>query len=174
VGLSLAPLGDWFFVHLTEATPQRWARLAMYGLLIFGLFSVTWDVRNRMKAVDYRPEAGMWAEIGEQFDDRARIVALTQDYGSRLEYWGWQGSVHWPHLGDVGYTNIRSGVFSFDELFNRYVSKMSYFLVTDLEEFDRQPQLKERLFNFYPVAAEGDGYLIFDLKNPIQQGANGS
>jgi hypothetical protein len=51
---------------------------------------------------------------------------------------------------------------------------MSYFLVTDFEEFNRQPQLKERLFTFYPVYAEGDGYLIFDLKHPIQQDANGS
>ena len=72
------------------------------------------------------------------------------------------------------YANIRGGVFSFDDLFNRYSSKMSYFLVTDFEEFNQQPELKERLFSSYPVSAEGDGYLIFDLKNPIQQDANGS
>jgi hypothetical protein len=51
---------------------------------------------------------------------------------------------------------------------------MSYFLVTDFEEFDRQPDLQERLFGFYPVLFKGDGYLIFDLKNPIQQDPNGS
>src|SRR5215213_6190061 len=85
VGLSLAPLGDWFFERLTEATSQRWARLAVYIILIFGLFSALWDTRNQMKAVDYRPQAVMWAEIGEHFDDKARVVALTQDYGSRLE-----------------------------------------------------------------------------------------
>lgn len=174
VGLSLAPLGDWLFARLTESTTQRWARAAVYVILIFGLFSVVWDTRNQMKAVDYRPQAAMWAEIGEYFDDKARIVALTQDYGSRLEYWGWQGSVNWPHGGDAGFVNLRGGVFSFDDLFNRYSSKMSYFLVTDFEEFNRQPQLKERLFSFYPVSSEGDGYLIFDLKNPMQQGGNGS
>jgi hypothetical protein len=174
VGLSLAPLGDWFFARLTEATPQRWTRVAVYVILVFGLFSVAWDVRNRMKAVDYRPDAAMWVEIGEQFDENARIIALTQNYGSRLEYWGWQGSVNWPYVGDGGFTNVRGGASSFDERFNRYSSKMSYFLVTDFEEFDRQPELKERLFSFYPVSSEGDGYLIFDLKNPIQQDANGS
>ena len=51
---------------------------------------------------------------------------------------------------------------------------MSYFLVTDFDEFNRQPELKERLFSLYPVSAEGDGYLIFDLKNPVQQDTNGS
>ena len=41
----------------------------MYLILIYGLFSVIWDVRNQMKAVDYRPEAAMWEQIGEQFDE---------------------------------------------------------------------------------------------------------
>ena len=116
----------------------------------------------------------MWEEVGEKFEEEARIVALTQDYGSRLEYWGWRESANWPYLGDAGFVNIRGGTFTFDDLFNRYASKMSYFLVTDFEEFERQPELQNRLFSFYPVSAEGDGYLIFDLKNPIQQDANGS
>ena len=174
VGLSLAPLGDWFFARLGEATVQRWTRSAVYLILIFGLFSVVWDVRNQMKTVDYRPEADMWREVGEQFHHSTRVIALTQDYGSRLEYWGWRRFSNWPYSGDTAYANIRGGLFTFDDLFERYSSKMSYFLVTDFEEFNRQPQLKERLFTFYPVYAEGDGYLIFDLKHPIQQDANGS
>jgi hypothetical protein len=167
VGLSLAPLGDWFFARLTGAGLQRGARTAVSLILLYGLFSVVWDVRNQMKAVDYRPEAAMWVEIGAQFDEETRVVALTQDYGSRLEYWGWRRFATWPSLGDAGYADIRAGVSSFDKLFNRYSSKMSYFLVTDFDEFNRQPLLKERLFNLYPVYLEGDGYLVFDLKHPI-------
>jgi hypothetical protein len=174
VGLSLAPLGDWFFARLRESSVQPWARLAVCVALLFGLFSMTWDVRNQLKAVDYRPQAAMWAEVGESLGEDARILALTQDYGSRLEYWGWRESLHWPYLGDAGYANVRSGRMTFDDLFNRYSSKMSHFLVTDFDELDRQPELKERLFSFYPVSAEGEGYLIFDLKNPLPQDANGS
>ena len=174
VAISLATIGDWSFARLTEATSRSWMRSAVYIILIYGLFSVLWDVRNQMKAVDYRPEAAMWAEIGGQFDEEARVIALTQDYGSRLQYWGWRGVSTWPYVGDAGYANIRGGTFSFDDLFNRYSSKMHYFLVTDLDEFQRQPELRDRLFNSYPVYFEGDGYLIFDLKNPTQQGANGS
>jgi hypothetical protein len=174
VGLSLAPLGDRFFAHFAGATDPRWARAAVSGILIFGLFSVTWDVRNQMKAMDYRPEAAMWAEIGERIGERASVIALTQNYGSRLEYWGWRSSDAWPFVGDAGYVNVRGGVLSFDDLFDRRATKMTYFLVTDFEEFDRQPALKERLFGFYPVAFEGDGYLIFDLQNLIQQDAGSS
>ena len=174
VALSLSPIGDWFFAYLTGATVRRWTRGAVSVVLIYGLFSVLWDVRNQMKAVDYRPEAAMWAEIGQQFEPEERVIALTQDYGSRLEYWGWRRFSAWPYVGDAGYANIRGGVFSFDDLFNRYSSKMSYFLVTDFDELERQSQLQERLYRFYPVFVEGDGYLIFDLKNPLPQDANSS
>jgi hypothetical protein len=181
VGLSLAPLGDWLFAHLRDAVPQgtvttqRWMRGAVYLILLYGLFSVLWDVRNQMKAEDYRPEAAMWAEIGAYFEPETRVLALTQDYGSRLQYWGWHTPAsNWPYLGDAAFANIRKGAFTFDDLFARLSSKMKYFLVTDLEEFDRQAELKRRLFDSYPVYAEGDGYLIFDLKNPIQQDADGS
>jgi hypothetical protein len=174
VGLSLAPLGDWFCARLSEAVSQRWMRSAAYVILIYGLFSVIWDVRNQMKAVDYRPQAAMWEQIGEQFEDGTRVIALTQDYGSRLQYWGWRTASTWPYVGDVGYANIRGGVFSFDDLFNQYSSKMRYFLITDFDEFDRQPELKERLVSSYPVSFQGDGYLIFDLKNPTQPDTNGS
>lgn len=174
VGLSLAPLGDWFFTRLRESTVQHWKRISVCGILIFGLFSVVWDVRNQMKAVDYRPDAVMWAEIADHFDKDERVIALTQDYGSRLEYWGWRDSVNWPHTGDAGFVNLRRGTLSFDDLFDRYASKMRYFLITDFEEFERQPQLKERLLTFYLLSSEGDGYLIFDLKNPIQQDASSS
>jgi hypothetical protein len=174
VALSLAPLGDRLFVYLTEATTQRWMRAAVCVILIYGLFSVLWDVRSQMKAVDYRPQAAMWLEIGDHFEGSARIIALTQDYGSRLQYWGWQTVATWPYVGDAGYANIRGGVFTFDDLFERYASKMSYFLVTDFDEFNKQSELKERLSTSYPVYWEGDGFVIFDLKKPLQQGANGS
>ena len=174
VGLSLAPLGEVVFARLTEAASSRWTRAAVYLILFFGLFSVIWDVRNEMKSVDYRPQAARWAEIGAQFEEGARVIALTQDYGAPLEYWGWRRFETWPYTGDAAYANIRGGVFSFDELFERYASRMNFFLVTDFDEFSRQPELRERLFSSYPISREGDDYLIFDLRHPTQQGANGS
>ena len=168
VAVSLAPLGEWFFARLTEATVQRWTRSAAYVILVYGLLSVVWDVRNQMKAIDYRPDAATWTEIGGQFDEDARIVALTQDYGSRLQYWGWRTAAIWPYVGDVNYVDVRGGKFSFEKLFNAYSSKRDYFLVTDFNEFERQSELKERLFASYPVYVQGNDFLIFDLQNPIQ------
>jgi hypothetical protein len=173
VAVSLSPLGDWFFARLAESTIHRYQRGAVYVILLFGLFSVVWDVRNQMKAVDYRPEAAVWAEIGDQLADE-RVVALTQDYGSRLEYWGWKTVATWPYVGDINYADVRGGTFSFDELFDEYASKRDFFLVTDFDELDRQLALKERLFASYSILVQRNGYLIFDLRAPISESHSGS
>jgi hypothetical protein len=34
-------------------------------------------------------------------------------------------------------------------------------------QFEKQPELKKLLSDNFPVYAEGDGYLIFDLRNPL-------
>jgi 4-amino-4-deoxy-L-arabinose transferase-like glycosyltransferase len=168
VAVSLASVGEWFFARLTEATSQRWMRSVSYLILLYGMASVVWDVRNQMKAVDYRPEAALWAEIGNQFVENARIIALTQDYGSRLQYWGWRTAATWPYLGDTNYASMRGGSFSFEGVFNRYSSKRDFFLVTDLEEFERQPELRERLLTTFPIHAQGNDFLIFDLNGHLQ------
>ena len=168
VAVSLAPLGDWFLARLTEATTQRWMRSAAYLILIYGLFSIVWDVRNQMKDVDYRPDAVMWTEIGNRFNEDTRIIALTQDYGSRLQYWGWRTAATWPYVGDIDHVDVRGGGFVFENVFKRYSSQRDFFLVTDLDELERQPELKERLFLSYPIYAQGNNYVIFDLQSALQ------
>ena len=163
VAMSLSPLGGWFFARLTEATVQGWQRTVAYVILMLGLVMVVWNVRNQMKAVDYRPDAAMWAEIGAKADS-LRIVALTQDYDSRLEYWGWQIANTWPSLGEMSHSQLRGGkIDSFDEMFASYTAKRDLFLVTDFDDFKAQTQLREKLAS-YPVFAQGDGYILYRLR----------
>ncbi len=165
VAVSLAPLGGWFFARLTESTVGRSQRSAAYIILILGLFMVVWNVRNQMKAVDYRPDAGMWAEIGELVRG-TRVLALTENYGSRLEYWGWHTPNTWPSLGEMSHSQLRGGTIdSFDEMFEGYTGKRDLFLVTDFDEWKAQKQLHERLSS-YQIYAEGEGYVIYDLRKP--------
>ncbi len=115
-----------------------------------------------MKRVDYRPEAGMWAAIGKIIGDK-NAIGLTQDYGSRLAYWGWKNPTSWPTSGDLIYhADLRGAQNEFEPSFAAVASKKEFFLVTDFDELNRQPLLKEKLSG-YPVFAEGDGYVIFDL-----------
>jgi hypothetical protein len=161
--LSLAPLADWFFARLTELADSRSTRLAAVGILLLGLFSTFWNLRAEMKRVDYRPEAAMWAEIGERIGDR-NAAGLTQDYGARLSYWGWKNLVSWQTYGDTAYhADLRGAQRGFEETFAALAEKKELFVVTDFDELKRQPLLREKLAA-YPVFAEGDGYVIYNLR----------
>lgn len=164
VALSLAPLADWFFLQLGNLTPSRLSRLAAGGVLLMGLFASLWNLRADMKRVDYRPEAPMWAEIGALLGDK-NAIGLTQDYGSRLAYWGWTAITPWQTYGDkIYHADLRGAdaYRNFEKGFAAAISKKDLFLVTDFDELSRQPLLKEKLAE-YSVFAEGNGYVIFDL-----------
>jgi hypothetical protein len=168
VALSLAPLADWFFAQFAKVAASRFTRLAAVGILLLGLFATLWNLRAEMKRVDYRPEAGMWAKIGELIGDKS-VIGLTQDYGSRLAYWGWKNPSSWPTYGDLVYhDDLRGAQNDFEQSFTEVASKKELFLVTDFDELKRQPFLKEKLSG-YSVFAEGDGYVIFDLTSTDSQ-----
>jgi len=161
VALSLGPLAGWAAAQWTETT-SGFGRSVVYLILLYGLFSVVWDVRNQMKAVDYRPEAQMWAEIGEKLDHAPTAMALIPDYGSRLEYYGFTSAGIWPTLDDLNYTELRSGG-AFVVRFRKLVRNKIFFLVTDFDELKRQPRLSAHLLK-YPVYAQGEGYIIYQLR----------
>lgn len=165
VALSLAPSAEAFIGWLAGLTSGKWLRLPVYGVLLYAVLGVTWESRAALKAVDYRPQVAMWAQIGDKMGHGPNVVALTQDYGSRLEYWGWQNAVIWPNSGDTDYHEVRGGSITFAELFDKLTLGNAYFLVTDFGEFSRQPELKARLTGF-AVYAQGDDYVIYDLQKP--------
>jgi hypothetical protein len=92
-------------------------------------------------------------------------VGLTQDYGSRLAYWGWKNISSWPTHGDLIYHNDLRGAHDgrdFGKQFEELALKKELFLVTDLSDLALQPFLQEKLLE-YPVFAKGNGYVIYDI-----------
>lgn len=160
VALSLAPLAELFFSKLAQLTTTRLLRISAFCLLLFGLFASLWNTRTQMKSVDYRPEAQMWAEISQKVDGY-NLAGLTQDYGSRMAYWGWRNITSWPTYGDLIYHDeLRGAQRDFEDQFANIASKKDLFVVTDFNDLNRQPFLKGKLHE-YPVFAEGDGYIIY-------------
>jgi len=166
--VSIAPFADLTMSRLRLTSGSRIARVAVYGIFAYGVLSAAWEARAQLKAVDYRPQAAMWARIGDLLDHGPNVVALTQDYGSRLAYWGWQNALIWPNSGDTEYHEARGASIDFGEQFSRLTTGNVYFLVTDFAELRRQPLLQDRLDGF-AVYAQGDGYIIYDLEEPVGQ-----
>jgi hypothetical protein len=133
--------------------------------LLYGIFSTVWNVRNEMKSVDYRSQVAHWAEIRETLGPGASVVALTEDYGNRLAFWGWLKAPLWPTYGDLYQADVRGNQRDIEKLFREMAEQKAFFLVTDLEDFAKQPGLQAELAG-YPVLVQGEGYLIYDLQHP--------
>ncbi len=147
---------------------QRWIwRLAAVLISTAALVSSFWIIRSRIMARDYRPEVTALRNMAASLP-AGNIIALTQDYGYRMSYYGWRLVQLWPTTADFALDAIRTGedpTNSYTDAFAEYTQRYSYFLVTDFDQLDAQPVLGDILYDHYPVT-EGDGYLLFDLRNP--------
>ncbi|HIE24971.1 MAG TPA: hypothetical protein EYP74_03115 [Anaerolineales bacterium] len=138
-------------------------RLILLAAWTLALLGAVWSVRSEMRAVDYRPLAESYREIGDMLRDEGSVVALSKDYGYRLNYWGWLNTAHFPSAGDLWYQEKRGDPQSFAQVFNKHTKNRAFFLVTNFEEWEKQVELREYLFANYPLYAEGESYLIFNL-----------
>lgn len=164
IALSLAPLVE----PIRERLSQQegiWQALFVGVVLISLIFPLVVSV-GELKRVDYRNEPGYWQEIAAKLPTDGKIIALTQDYGYRLSYYGWRKVQLWPNSGELKLSDLRGVSKEFEELFAKRTEGKSYFLITAMGQFNNQPALKQYLNERYPLSAEGDGYLIYDLLNP--------
>ena len=169
MALSLAGLGQFAGQKLAERSPSSLARLALFAVILVGVAANLWNIRDTFHKTSYAGQDAYWAHIGEVIQHDSRTVALTQDYGYRLAYWGWTTPVYWPYTGDQALRQLAGQTLpEFQRQFEDVTKGNDYFLVTDLQELDRQPQLKEFLGKHYPLFDQGSGYLIYNLRKPFK------
>jgi hypothetical protein len=165
VALGLAPIGG----RLSRAVWEHgwpWRGLFL-GVCLFAIAFPSWLGRSALYAKDYRNEPGAWRKMGEELPRDGRIIALTHDYGWRLQYWGYTPVTLWPYLADYALHLAHGGNLS-DDLrpeFEQMTSNYDYFLVTDFGELRAQPQLEAILEEDYSIIQEGDGYVLYDLRS---------
>ncbi len=152
---------------LLETRSLHWfSKVLVILLLLFGIGLNVMKSRGDMIGESFRHEAKYWKDLGDKIGQRSSVIALTHDYGYRLSYWGFIQPDLWPTRGDLTVKQlIGSTDPEFETLFNMRTEGKHYFLVTLIGEMEGQPALSEYLFAHYPYQ-EGDGYYLFDLKNP--------
>jgi hypothetical protein len=74
----------------------------------------------------------------------------------------------WPSEGDLELSEAAGSerIGDFAPYFKEQTAGMDYFLVTLFNDLDNQPALKSMLYEHYPIAKQGDGYVLFDLRHP--------
>jgi hypothetical protein len=86
-----------------------------------------------------------------------------------LTYFGWLTPKLWPPLGQQNIRNLQGKPpIEVKKWFDERAGNKDFFLVTMKNQFEKQPELKKLLEDNFPVYGEGDGYLIYDLRNPQQ------
>jgi hypothetical protein len=168
VAISMAPGLRLFFERFFKQSPGIFPRLALTGVVLIGIAIPAWYSRSRIVNADYYNEPNFWAEIGDQLGHDGGVIGLTQDYGYRLAYWGWQGSASWFTSADIGVRYLAGQDVNLMEKFTEDTAGKKYFLITMFGEFDMQPAVKDLLYKNYPIYAQTDEYVIFDLQHPLK------
>lgn len=164
--LSLAPVAD---LILNRIASQHYVwRLLTVGFMIVGAAYPLLITRSVLAGQDFRAEAKFWQEVGDAVPDDGKTIALTQNYGHYLSYYGWQRVKLWPTTGELKLAQKRGKAdYDFQAEFADRTEGMDYFLVTTMGQLNSQSELKATLYDQYPVLIEGDGYLVFDLRKPM-------
>jgi 4-amino-4-deoxy-L-arabinose transferase-like glycosyltransferase len=167
VSIGLAAIGQTLYTHFQG--PRWLVRLGALGLLLAVLVFNAYDARTTLKRFDAAAQADAWTQIGVQLGPEASVTALVSDYGSALKYWSWINPLLWPARVDMDLGEDPAGqAQAIRALFEREAAGKHYFLVSRFDEFSRQPELQELLYQNYTVLAQTTDYIIFDLQSPAK------
>lgn len=161
---------------LSRLSQSGWGwRILLAAVMVVGLADAALFARKEIHDVDYSQEPAFWRQLADQLPNDGKMIGLLEDYNGRMNVFGWRYVAQYPYSYDFA-MNVLSGrpvdlsVLS-DDNWQTFLNKTQgydYFLVTLLSELEDQPYLKEILFGYYPVVMEGERYLLFDLRHPIQ------
>jgi hypothetical protein len=153
-------------IHFQSA--QLIQKIAILAVLAFALAIYGYESYSTLKKTDYSREVSFWQMMGTRLGPDVKVVALSEDYGYRLAYWGWVSPVNWMTTDDIRLRTESGQRYDFQQYFDSTIQDKDFFLITLLDEFNQQPDLKNALEGKYTVVLQTDRLLLFDLKHPIQ------
>lgn len=166
--LGLGVLADVLFARLEALALPRLMQGAVILLLVGCVGISAMVTRYHLLEASYRHEAAYWKALGEKIGLDHKAVALSHDYGYRLNYWGFTLATNWPTTGDQVVDELNGkDAPNFARYFRSETKGMDYFLVTLIGDFESQTDLHDYLFAHYPYE-QGEGYYLFDLRHPLE------
>jgi 4-amino-4-deoxy-L-arabinose transferase-like glycosyltransferase len=136
-------------------------RVGFIALVVAVIGYQAYVARSVLVAEDFHHEPAFWSSVAEVIPADSDTIGLTQDYGYRLMLFGWRKVKLWPLT--TGLSETRNPDANYADGFAELTDGMDYFLVTSFGQLDKQPDLK-KILDTYPIAAEGDGYVLYDLR----------
>jgi hypothetical protein len=167
VALSLAPAAETLFEQAQKVRGGWFARVALSVLITLVAVIQVWNVRVELFRDDWRPDAEFWSALGEKLGhNNGPVLTISQDYGYRLAYWGWQEVDSWYDSGDLDVRTLDGRQINLLQRFQEQVLGKHFLVITQINQLDQQPEIKDFIYATYPIFDEGQGYVIFDLTKP--------
>ncbi len=167
VALSLAPIGALALGQLARQG-KIW-RFFFLGASLVAIGYALFLGRKAITAVNYRDEASRWQALAALLPG-SKIIGLTEDYNMRLSYYGLKSVRQYPYSFDLDMVRLSGRSFDVNadnyDYFQSQVRDSQFFVITMMDELDKQPYLKKILTQRYPIYAQGDWYVIYDLRSP--------
>jgi len=149
---------------LFNQNPNRQINIGMTLVLLMVIAVYSYETYNIQKRTNYDSEVRFWQSLGQRVGNSSKVVALSEDYGYRLAYWGWNSPANWMSSEDIRIRQSAGQNFNFDETFSKVTEGRDYFIVTLPDELERQPLLKQKLQTYSKILYSDNRTTIYDLK----------
>jgi hypothetical protein len=164
--VGLAALADAVLNKASESIKPNWFfRLLILVVLFACVGESVWQTRNVFKRTDYRSQSELWSKLGAELHG-SNTLAMTDDYNGRLSYYGWYEADYMPDPAELSHRELAGHEGGAIETFKAMAEERDYFLVTLLDDLNKESEFKTFLDQTYPILDQGDGYLIYDLRKP--------
>ena len=165
VSLSISVLAGSIEAIARRAWPERTGTLLLTGILALSVLLAAGSVIARVTAIGGLPIVDEWRRAGEVVNHSTRTVFLARWYGEPLQYHGELSGILWPSSDDMSFA-AREGVppDTAEHRLQQYIADgAEYFVVTDLDDLEEQPDLARMLARF-PLVTASEDLLVFDLR----------
>lgn len=166
VALGLAVAANALFEHFPS--PKWLPTVVVVGVTVYMVVIQAWDVRVTLAKRGFDNEIIFWTQFGDHLGHDKKVEGLTQDYGYRLSYYGWVENSNWITAADMAYRQLGGIQIDEDNLFKEQTQGKDLFVVTLMDEFERQSKLKDLLNEHYPILEQKNDYILYDLRHPIK------
>ena len=168
VALSLTSIASAVLSRLDQVVTSWVWRLAVLVILFVALFlSAGTSIQAQRKLPEFEGDIQIAYEIGDLINHSTKTIHLAPYDGKPLMYYGEFSGNFWPYRYDIRDEKLW-GIpeMSVEQRLNLLNPDNSaqYFIVTDLQEFEAQQDLKVFLTSQFSKFAENEDYIIFNLR----------
>jgi 4-amino-4-deoxy-L-arabinose transferase-like glycosyltransferase len=154
----------------SESKEWYWQFLFWCTIVAAFVLSAGTSIQAKRKVANVEGEIQIASTIGKIVNHSTQTIVLDEFDGKTLMYHGQFSGIYWPHTYDF----VDGLLWNEPELNAQQrfyeLSKnnsMEYFIVTDLSELTKQPDLNNFLRSRFVVVVENEDYLIFELQSHL-------